>query len=147
MAQVLRNFLSNALKFTPKGGSIKVIISVTNTDDIDSRDGSRSIPKSGTIEASMMDSGNHLSSTTIRDDLKSISERGIKVTDTIHSASVLYSKTSNDQMKVEGNPARKIDTNVHGRVKICVKDSGAGISSENVQNLFQEGMSIDYLLQ
>jgi signal transduction histidine kinase len=77
MALVLRNFLSNAVKFTPKGGAIGVIISVVNNNEI----------------------------------------------------------VCDDNLE---NPISGL-----GRVKITVKDSGAGLTSENVDKLFQEGVQFN----
>jgi signal transduction histidine kinase len=79
MALVLRNFLSNAVKFTPNGGTIGVNIGVTKADT--------------------------------------------------------YTDKRSDNSDSVG--ARAVD--IHGRVMISVKDSGAGLTKENVKHLFQEG--------
>lgn len=138
VSQVLRNFISNALKFTPKGGCVRVVHKFLPIPTVASSSvsGSASV---GNISATLVDGNIHRErsssdarpsfvSTIVRDAIRSKA-----------NSSTVYASN----IDVDENECENI---VHGILRIEVHDTGCGIIKENQQKLFKSVVQFDTAL-
>ena len=121
ISQVLRNFMSNAMKFTPYGGTITVRACFTPD-----------MSKPLITHPSIISDSSKSISPFFR--LKSISHKSILASNDIDVE--VGHVTEADNQDVCGGGGRGYTQ--HGILRISVIDSGAGISPENQKRLFKE---------
>jgi CheY-like chemotaxis protein len=123
---VLRNLVSNALKFTPRGGSVSVSAVFVPSKDDSNRILSGSKSASGdSFVMRLMGS----STVTITDHVQDL-ETGIRSEDGILHNHI--DETHSDSTIEDENDI------AYGKLLIVVRDSGVGMSKENQKRLFHE---------
>ena len=133
ISQVLRNMISNALKFTPSGGDV-IISAEWNKDDTQFKD---------------LDINTHI---TEEGDEETGEKQQEFVLEEKSKNLLSTSKLSSKLLKMHTQAAQQSNTkktehvndfkNV-GSITIKVTDSGAGLSPENLSQLFQEGVQFN----
>lgn len=127
VSQVLRNFISNALKFTPKGGIVRVVHKFLplSPDSLEVNNRERTL--SG-IRSSSLTSG-------VRDIIRS----------RINSSAVYVSNVDVDEGHDHDHDHDHGENEnfVSGILRIEVHDTGCGINQENQQKLFKSIVQFD----
>ena len=131
MSQVLRNFMSNALKFTPEGGTITVRACFVPVETIETNVISMKSEKNERKRGSMMNDIMMLPVLRLK---PMLSQKSVTSNDFLIGVDV-ENDLSNHNV---GNVVGDIHTVQKGMLHISVTDSGAGISPENQKRLFRE---------
>ena len=130
MSQVLRNFMSNALKFTPDGGTITVRACFVPVETVETNVISTKSTKNNNTRGSMMN--DILMLPVLR--LKPLQSQ--KSNDSVIGVDVEDGGSSGHNFG--HNVVGDVHTVQKGVLHISVTDSGAGISPENQKKLFKE---------
>jgi len=141
MDQVLRNLLSNALKFTPKGGAIKIEAKFIEKKE--------SRKRKSTLFRAALNSVLPLSDSLEDISLRKKSASVDRKKSVIESGALLMSsimrkgKSARIALDEESGAPGSIDTNidrkaVEGKLLVKVSDTGHGISKENQSKIFKE---------
>ena len=128
MSQVLRNFMSNAMKFTPDGGTITVRACFTP----DMSKPLVAIPSNSKLLVKQ-DSSKSVSP-LFR--LMSLSRKSVIASDVDVEEGNIIGSANQDVGGGSGSGSRRLAQ--QGMLRISVIDSGAGISLENQKHLFTE---------
>ena len=140
MDQVLRNLISNALKFTPRGGSVSVSSSFVPTVMFSvplrrpSRCGGGRVDRTSHIVNFCRKWNCFQWTSNIASRMLCVSQADIEQGSETSSAD--HSKVSVERTR----PSKSFEglDSIHGKLVIVVTDTGAGISAANQQRLFNE---------